>query len=281
MDYKTCIRNRLDVSDRLEGVCHPLSGYIIKVFLDAFELGSVWGSITLERIIKPNAGYYYAHGFGLHENLPDQLNITLIMESANLFWGVDKTTPPEALARGEPPQVPKIKPHEEGYIEAQAKYQEKLREYAALSEKFYEAIYIKEDVDVLLERCHELFSRDLFAHISKHRDDEAERRKYAVHFESTGETFNDSPYAIKFDPQLIYKKCKYCRRLTRLGCHQNLIGLTIVGQNDGNKAITCQYLRYIPLIITCLLNRVKLKLRVNWQTTVSITYCVFLCDPNY
>ena len=51
------IRNRLDVADKLEWMCHPLSGYLIKVFLDAFELGSVWGSIVLERIIKPNAGY--------------------------------------------------------------------------------------------------------------------------------------------------------------------------------------------------------------------------------
>ena len=130
------------------------------------------------------------------------------MESANLFWGVEKTTPPEVLARGDPPEVPKVQPREEGYMEAQAKYQEKLRDYAALSQKFYEGIYIKEDFAILLEKCHELFSRDLFAHISRHRDDEAERRKYAVHFESTGETFYDSPYAVKFDPQLIYKKCQ-------------------------------------------------------------------------
>ena len=82
---------------------------------------------------------------------------------------MEKTTPPEVLARGNPPSVPKIKPHEEGYLEAQAKYQEKLREYAAVSEKFYEGIYIKEDFDILLERCHELFSRDLFSHISKHK----------------------------------------------------------------------------------------------------------------
>ena len=60
-------------------------------------------------------------------------------------------------------------------MEAQAKYQEKLRDYAALSQKFYEGICVKEDFDILLEKCHELFSRDLFAHISKHRDDEAER----------------------------------------------------------------------------------------------------------
>ena len=33
-------------------------------------------------------------------------------------------------------------------------------------------------------------------------------KKYSVRYESTGETFYDSPYAIKFDPQLIYKKCK-------------------------------------------------------------------------
>ena len=130
------------------------------------------------------------------------------MESANLFWGVEKTTPPEVVARGDPSEVPQVQPHEEGYMEAQAKYQEKLRDYAALSQKFYEGIYIKEDFATLLEKCHELFSRDLFAHISKRRDDEAERRKYAVHFESTGETFYDSPYAVKFDPQLIYKKCK-------------------------------------------------------------------------
>ena len=50
------IRNRLDVADKLEWMRHPLSGYLIKVFLDAFELGRVWGSIVLERIIKPNAG---------------------------------------------------------------------------------------------------------------------------------------------------------------------------------------------------------------------------------
>ena len=185
--------------------CHPLSGYLIKVFLDAFELGRVWGSIVLERIIKPNAGYYYAHGLGLSPKFPDKGSLELVMESANLFWGVEKTTPPEVLAKSNPPAVPKIKPHEEGYMEAQ----EKLRDYAALSQKFYEGIYIKEDFDVLLERCHELFSRDLFAHISKHRGDETERRKYAVHhFNSTGETFYDSPCAIKFDPQLIYKKCK-------------------------------------------------------------------------
>ena len=212
MEYSTLpgIRNRLDVADKLEWMCHPLSGYLIKVFLDGFELGRVWGSIVLERIIKPNAGYYYAHGFGLSPRFPDLGEISLIMKSADLFlfWGLKKTTPPEALARGEPPPVPEIAPHEEGYIEAQAKYQEKLRNYNALSEKFYEGIYMKEDFDLLLEKCHELFSRDLFAHISKHKDDERERRKYAVHFESTGETFYDSPYAIKFDPQIIYKKCR-------------------------------------------------------------------------
>ena len=189
-------------------MCHPLSGYLIKVFLDAFELGRVWGSVMSERVIKPNAGYYYAHGLGLRSKFPDQGNVGLVMDSANLFWGVEKTIPPEALARGNPPAVPKIQPHEEGYMEAQAKCQEKLRDYSALSQKFYEGIYIKEDFDLLLEKCHELVSKDLFAHISKHRDDEAERRKYAVHFESTGETFYDSPCAIKFDPQLIYKKCK-------------------------------------------------------------------------
>ena len=66
MDYNSLpdgIRNRLDVSDRLEWMCHPLPGYLLKVFLDAFELGRVWGSIILERQIKPNAGYYYAHDF--------------------------------------------------------------------------------------------------------------------------------------------------------------------------------------------------------------------------
>ena len=61
---------------------------------------------------------------------------------------------------------------------------------------------------MLLERCHVLFSRVLFAHISKHRDDEAERRKYAVTFPQTGETYYDSPFAVKFDPQIIYKKLK-------------------------------------------------------------------------
>ena len=171
MEYQSLpdgVRNRLDVADKLEWVCHPLSGYLIKVFLDAFELGRVWGSIALERTIKP----------------------------------------PEALARGEEPAVPKIKPHEEGYMEAMTKYQEKLRDYKALSQKLYEGISINEDFDVLLEICHELFSRDLFSHISKHRGDEAERRKYSVHFKSTGETHHDSPFAIKFDPQLIYKKCR-------------------------------------------------------------------------
>ena len=137
----------------------------------------------LERIIKPNAGYYYAHGHGLSPNFPNQDSPGLIFESASNFWGPETTLPPEALARGERPPVPKIQPHEEGYLEAQAKYQERLREYAAISEKFYEGVYIKEDFDILLERCHELFSRDLFSRISKHRGDETERRKYSVHFE--------------------------------------------------------------------------------------------------
>ena len=59
MDYKSLpdgVRHRLDVADRLEWMCRPLSGYLIKVFLDAFELGRVWGSIMLERIINPMPG---------------------------------------------------------------------------------------------------------------------------------------------------------------------------------------------------------------------------------
>ena len=70
------------------------------------------------------------------------------------------------------------------------------------TEKFYEGIYIKQDFDLLLEKCHELFSKDLFAHISKHRD-EAKRRKYSVTFPQTGETYFDSPLAMKFDSQII------------------------------------------------------------------------------
>ena len=214
MEYSSLpdgIRNRLDVADKLEWLCHPLSGYLMKVFLDAFELGRVWGSIVLERIIKPSTGYYYAHGYGLSSRVPDQRHIARVHDAAYRFWGPETTLAPEALARGSPPAIPKLQPCEEGsegYLEAQAKCQEKLREYAAISDKFYEGIYIKEDFDLLLEKCHELFSRDLFSHISKHRDDESERRKYAVHFRSTGETFYDSPYAIKFDPQLIYKKLR-------------------------------------------------------------------------
>ena len=139
--------------------------------------------VRKDHLSKPNAGYYYAHGHGLSPNFPDQDSLGLIFESASNFGGMEKTTPPEVLARGNPPSVPRIKPREERYL-AQAKYQERLREYAAVSEKFYEGIYIKEDFDILLERCHELFSRDLFSHISKHRGDETERRKSSVHFES-------------------------------------------------------------------------------------------------
>ena len=171
MEYNSLpdgICNRLDVADKLEWMRHPLSGYLIEVFLDVFELGRVWGSIALERIIKPNA---YAHGYGLSPRVPDQHHIPRVHDAAYRFWGPETTLTPEALARGSPPAVPKLQPHEEGYLAAQAKYQEKLREYAARSEKFYEGIYIKEDFDILLEKCHELFSRDLFSHISKHRDD--------------------------------------------------------------------------------------------------------------
>ena len=159
-------------------------------------------------VVACNKTQRHAHGYGLSPRVPDQRHIPRVHDAAYRFWGPETTLTPEALARGSPPAVPKLQPHEEGYLEAQAKYQEKLREYAAISEKFYEGIYIKEDFGILLEKCHELFSRDLFSHISKHRDDEAERRKYSVHFRSTGETFYDSPYAIKFDPQLIYKKLK-------------------------------------------------------------------------
>ena len=183
MDYKSLpdgIRNRLDVAGRLGLMCHPLSGYLIKVFLDAFELGRVWGSVMSERVITPNAGYYYAHGLGLNSKFSDQGNVGLVMDSANLFWGVEKTIPPEALAIGNPPAAPKIQPHEEGYMEAQAKCQEKLKDYSALSQKFYEGIYIKEDFDLLLEKCHELVSKDLFARISKHRDDEAELTNISI-----------------------------------------------------------------------------------------------------
>ena len=62
MEYQSLpegVRNRLDVADKLEWMRHPLSGYLIKVFLDAFGLGRLWGSIALERTIKPNAGYFY------------------------------------------------------------------------------------------------------------------------------------------------------------------------------------------------------------------------------
>ena len=54
MEYQSLpdgVRNRLDVADKLEWMCHLLSAYLIKVFLDAFELGRVWGSIALERTI--------------------------------------------------------------------------------------------------------------------------------------------------------------------------------------------------------------------------------------
>ena len=46
------VRNRLDVADKLEWMSHPLSGYLLKVFCDAFELGRVWGCIMLEHLIK-------------------------------------------------------------------------------------------------------------------------------------------------------------------------------------------------------------------------------------
>ena len=68
MDYDNLpdgIRNRLDVVDKLEWMCHALSEYLLKVFFDAFELGRIWGCIMLERQIKPNTGYFYAHGYGL------------------------------------------------------------------------------------------------------------------------------------------------------------------------------------------------------------------------
>ena len=55
---------------------------------------------------------------GLCPRFPDLGRIGLVMGTANFFWGLDKTTPPEALARGEEPVVPKIKPYEEGYMEA-------------------------------------------------------------------------------------------------------------------------------------------------------------------
>ena len=41
MDYDNlpdCVRNRLDVADKLEWMSHPLSGYLFKVFFDAFDL---------------------------------------------------------------------------------------------------------------------------------------------------------------------------------------------------------------------------------------------------
>ena len=203
----TGIRNRIDVADRLEWMCHPLSGYLLKVFMDAFELGRVWGGIV-ERTRKPNAGYFYKHGFGLRPKFPDLESIALISQSAELFWGIKKTTPPEALSRGNPPEALKIQPDEEGYAEAKDKYDDRLKEYNALSQKYYEDIYIKQDFDSLLEIMLELFSTDVFAHIRKHKDNEDERRKYYVHFPSRGETFFDSPLAIKFDPQLIYRRCK-------------------------------------------------------------------------
>ena len=37
LDYKG-VRNRLDVADRLAWMGHPLSGYLVKVLSDAFEL---------------------------------------------------------------------------------------------------------------------------------------------------------------------------------------------------------------------------------------------------
>ena len=88
----------------------------------------------------------------------------------------------------------------------QARHQD--QQYAEIIEKLYEGIYIKEDSDILLELCHEVSSKDLFAHISKHRNDEAERRKYWVTFEASGHTYYDSPYAMKFNPLLIYRELK-------------------------------------------------------------------------
>ena len=63
------------------------------------------------------------------------------------------------------------KTHNEAALEIE--YQEETQQYAKLSEKFYEGIYIKQDFDLLLELFHKLFSKDLFAHISKRRNDEA------------------------------------------------------------------------------------------------------------
>ena len=176
MEYQSLpdgVRNRLEVADKLAWMSHPLSGYLLKVFFDAFELGRVWGCIMLEHQRKPKHGYFYAHGYGLTPGFPDTGRIELIQESANGFWGTQKTLSVEVLGRGNPLKRPTKKPDEEGYAEAQAKYQEKIQQYAKLSEKFYEGIYIKQDFDLLLELFHELFSKDLFAHISKHWNDEA------------------------------------------------------------------------------------------------------------
>ena len=92
--------DRLDVADKLEWMSHPLSGYLLKVFFDAFELGRVWGCIILERYIQPDNGYCYAHGYGLPPGFPDVHSLGLIRASADGFWGPEKTLPAEVLARG-------------------------------------------------------------------------------------------------------------------------------------------------------------------------------------
>ena len=59
----------------------------------------------LEHQIKPNNGYFYAHGYGLPPGFPDYQSIDFIRESADAFWGIDKTLPAEVLRRGEPPTL--------------------------------------------------------------------------------------------------------------------------------------------------------------------------------
>ena len=180
MEYRSLpdgVRTTLDITDELEWMSHPLSGYL------------------LLKVITPDNRYFHAHGYGLPRGFPDPGSLSLIRESADLFWGLEKTLSPEVLARGESPKYPKSSPDDEGYAAAHAEYQDKIQRYAVITETFYEGIYIKTDFDLMLELFHELSSKDLFAHNLKHKDDESVRRKRYASFPNVGpqHVYYDSP----------------------------------------------------------------------------------------
>ena len=100
------VRNRLEIADKLEWLSHPLSGYLLKVLCNAYELGRVWGSGVLERCVKPHNGHYYRLGYGVPHGFVGPDRIANIRESADLFWGPEQILSEEILTRGERPHIP-------------------------------------------------------------------------------------------------------------------------------------------------------------------------------